>query len=271
MTFKEYLAQREAAKSPILIPRCIAASLLIFAAFLSPSKSKALDALTRNEIFELQFHLEQLGYDTGNPDGRVGQRTLAAVQAYGVATGVPGEMSEALLSKTREATTDIEGLEKGNGEIDFLVFTDQGTPLIFAVENIGRIHKGESRTIVRDRDVDGSPIYSDKFTMHFEATYNIPLLVGVAFGYQVRVPAPPSGERLQINHVVVWPEKLEDGSTKMSSYTYEHIYLRRESNPRYWFHAFEGQPQDRYEGDWSMRLVNRGAVLLSRTFTLTKG
>lgn len=255
-----------------LVNRIVAVSLLISGAFILPSKSDAQDALTRNEIFELQFHLNQLGYDTGNPDGRAGQHTLAAIKAYGAAVGAGGEMSEALLSQARESTRDIEGLVKGHGEIDFLVFTDQGTPLIFVVENIGRFYRDESHKIVRDHDVDGSRIYSDVFTVSdVDRTLDIPLSAGATFGYQVRVPTPPPGERLQINHVVVWPERLEDGSTKTSSYSYEHIYLKREGNPRYWFHRFEKNPSDRYAGDWSIRLENRGTVLLSRTFTLTKG
>ena len=252
-----------------LINRVVTVFLVISAAFILPSKSDAQDALTHNEIFELQFHLSQLGYYTGSPDGHAGRQTTAAVKAYGTATGARGEMSETLLSQVREATKDIEGLVKGHGEIDFLVFTDQGTPLIFAVEKIGRIYKDESQKIIRDYDVDGLPIYSNVFAVsHVDPTLDIPLLAGVAFGYQVRVPTPPSGERLQINHVVVWPERLEDGSTKTSTYSYEHIYLKREGNPRYWFHHFEKKPSDRYKGNWSIRLENRGTVLLSRTFVL---
>lgn len=111
--------------------------------------------------------------------------------------------------------------------------------------------------------MDGLPIYSNVFAVsHVDPTLDIPLLAGVAFGYQLRVPTPPSDERLQINHVVVWPERLEDGSTKTSTYSYEHIYLKREGNPRYWFHHFEKKPSDRYQGNWSIRLGNRGTVLL---------
>lgn len=98
----------------------------------------------------------------------------------------------------------------------------------------------------------------------------MPLQAGIAFGHQVPGPAPPSGERLQIDHVVVWPERLDDGTTKMSAYIFEHVYLKRESNPCYWFHHFEGRPSDQYEGQWSIRLENRGIVLLSRTFGLIK-
>jgi membrane-bound lytic murein transglycosylase B len=59
--------------------------------------------LTRTERYELQQHLAQRGYDVGEPDGRLGGRTRAALRHFQVATGqVPdGFASGAVLERLR--------------------------------------------------------------------------------------------------------------------------------------------------------------------------
>jgi membrane-bound lytic murein transglycosylase B len=59
--------------------------------------------LTRTERYELQQHLAQRGYDIGEPDGRLGGRTRAALRQFQAATGqVPdGFASAALLERLR--------------------------------------------------------------------------------------------------------------------------------------------------------------------------
>lgn len=60
-------------------------------------------ALTADERVELQRRLTDAGYDTGGVDGRIGPRTLAAVQAFQKARGLPqdGYPNPALLARLR--------------------------------------------------------------------------------------------------------------------------------------------------------------------------
>ncbi len=59
----------------------------------------------RERIVDVQRALNQLGYDTGNPDGDVGPNTVAAVKSYQKANDlkVTGELSEPLMAKVFEA------------------------------------------------------------------------------------------------------------------------------------------------------------------------
>ena len=62
-------------------------------------------ALSRAQVEELQELLNSRGFDSGEPDGRVGSRTRAAVRAYQSAQGLipDGHASMELLDKLREA------------------------------------------------------------------------------------------------------------------------------------------------------------------------
>ena len=59
--------------------------------------------LTRAERYELQQHLVRHGFDVGEPDGRFGGRTRAALRQFQAAAGhVPdGFASEAILQRLR--------------------------------------------------------------------------------------------------------------------------------------------------------------------------
>ncbi len=61
-------------------------------------------ALSRTQVEELQQLLNSLGFDSGEPDGRVGSRTRAAVRAYQSAKGLipDGHASVSLLETLRQ-------------------------------------------------------------------------------------------------------------------------------------------------------------------------
>jgi hypothetical protein len=229
--------------------RLLPAILAMFIALVA-APATAQD-LNRNQVFELQFRLSQLGFDAGRPDGRVGGRTRTALAAFADANGTADELTTAALNEVRGAARAIEGIARPDGAIDFLVFTDEGTPLILTVEAVGRIFKTASEETIRDYDTDGSPIYSNRFRVsHVEATFDLPREAGVVFGVKVHVPGPRSGERLRIDHVVSRPERLPDGTVRFEDHVYDHIYLKQENNPRYWYWHFETRPDETHAGDW---------------------
>jgi peptidoglycan hydrolase-like protein with peptidoglycan-binding domain len=245
--------------------RLLPATLAVLLAAVATAASA--EDLTRNQIYELQFRLNQLGFDAGRPDGSVGGRTRAALSAFASANDTIADLTPAVLAHVRAEARSVEGIQRPDGSIDFLVFTDQGTPLVLTVEAVGRIHKTEGEETIRDYDTDGSPIYSNRFSVsHVEATFDLPREAGVVFGVKVNVPGPPRGERLRIDHVVSRPERLADGTVRFEDHVYDHIYLKQENNPRYWYWHFETQPDESHAGDWRFHLENAGEILMSRVF-----
>ncbi|MDR0781255.1 MAG: lytic murein transglycosylase [Pseudomonadales bacterium] len=63
-------------------------------------------ALTRDDVIELQTRLNQLGFDTGTPDGVLGSRTRTAVREYQLrhALAADGYASAAFLASLRETS-----------------------------------------------------------------------------------------------------------------------------------------------------------------------
>ena len=60
-------------------------------------------ALTHNEKEEVQRRLNRLGYDVGEPDGAIGEKTMAAIKAFQQRIGVSpdGYANAALLQQLR--------------------------------------------------------------------------------------------------------------------------------------------------------------------------
>ena len=55
------------------------------------SERREEQPLSRDQVTELQQHLNTLGYDAGEPDGQAGPRTRAAVKAFQKATDLPAD------------------------------------------------------------------------------------------------------------------------------------------------------------------------------------
>lgn len=259
----------------ISLPVCniaVAALAAIWLALVPMAAFAQEDPTGRNDIFQIQFHLNQLGFPAGEPDGLTGPQTRKALANFAAANGGDADPSTALLARLQEKAKSLEGWKRKDGSIDFLVFTDQNTPMIFKVIAAGRIHKSPDRTYVRDRDTDGSPIYSNRFDVsHMSGIENIPLAAGTAFGYRVRITPPPPGERLQIDHLVFEPYTTEDGKLDYRLHVYEHVYLKPpSSNTRYWYWHFEREPTDARPGLWPFALNNSGATLIKREFELVR-
>lgn len=227
----------------------------------------ARQSFTRDEIFEIQFRLDQMGLDAGTPDGVAGPRTQHAIAAALARLGLPDAGSEKLLAELRKATASIEGVLLPDGRRLLLVFTDQGTPLILTMVSFGRMSMDSSGAYVRDHEADGSPIYSHFVDASVAQTDEMPLLPAIAFGYEVDVPVPPKGERLQIDTVTIWPGSEDETSR---SDRYAHVYLKKESNPRYWTWTFGKDVSQVRQGLWRMALVNRGQQLVSRPMMIRK-
>lgn len=75
--------------------------------------------LRHDEVIELQAALQHFGYDPGPIDGYLGPRTLAAVRAYQVATGLPvgGGVTYALLLRLRGQVKADEAAHDGKHDI----------------------------------------------------------------------------------------------------------------------------------------------------------
>lgn len=65
--------------------------------------------LSREDVFELQTLLNNLGYDAGEPDGAVGSRTREAVRSYQLSSGLPADsyISYELLTSLRAKAPTI--------------------------------------------------------------------------------------------------------------------------------------------------------------------
>jgi peptidoglycan hydrolase-like protein with peptidoglycan-binding domain len=240
----------------------------IVAALIWAAPADAKAGLTRNQVFELQFRLDQMKFDAGRPDGVAGHRTERAAAAAMSQLGLsPDTGPETLLSELRKATASMEGILLPDGRRQLLVFTDQGTPLILTMVSFGRMSVDEAGSYVRDHDVDGSPIYSDRADTSIRQAAEMPLLPGIAFGYEVEVPAPPRNERLEIEAVTVWPGSEAEADR---SDDYSHVYLKKVSNPRYWWWQFDDDVSDVRQGLWRMSLVNRGDRIVSRQIMIGK-
>lgn len=225
----------------------------------------ARENFTRDEIFEIQFRLDQMDLDAGTPDGVAGPRTQHAIAAALDRLGLSDAGSEQLLPELRKATASIEGILLPDGRRQLLVFTDQGTPLILTVMSFGRMQFDSAGTYIRDHEADGTPIYSELGDASVAKTAEMPMLPRIEFGYEVNVPAPPKGERLEVDVVTVWPGS-EELATRTDSYG--HVYLRKEPNPRYWSWQFGDDVSKARQGLWRMALANRGEQLVSRTMMI---
>jgi membrane-bound lytic murein transglycosylase B len=61
--------------------------------------------MARDEVLEMQQHLQRLGYDAGEPDGVAGSRTRAALREFQLKVGLPpdGYPTAEMLSRLRRA------------------------------------------------------------------------------------------------------------------------------------------------------------------------
>jgi membrane-bound lytic murein transglycosylase B len=49
------------------------------------------ERLSRDEIEQMQGYLNELGYDSGEPDGKVGPKTRQALRSFQLAQGYPAD------------------------------------------------------------------------------------------------------------------------------------------------------------------------------------
>lgn len=76
---------------------------------ISAATVPAINKATQAQITELQRDLNRLGYNTGNPDGRFGPKTRAALRAYARAKGldVPSTITPELLSRLKAEPSSV--------------------------------------------------------------------------------------------------------------------------------------------------------------------
>ena len=240
---------------------------ILFAAVLAGfSAAASAQELDRNQVFELQFRLNQLGFNAGRLDGEAGGRTRSATYRFADAHDTRADLTPAFLAQVRAAARPIEGISNEDGSIDFLVFTDEGTPLILTVEMIGRVDRptpepsqGEPAAAAEQEPAGAltSPEVSDR-----------PREDHAAFGVQVRVPTPPEGERLRVDQVVSQPERLADGTIRFTEQVTRHVVLSEENNPQQWMWRDDTLPEGEQAAGWRFTLENAGEILLTRTFQI---
>ncbi len=228
--------------------------------------------LSRNGIFELQFRLNQLGFDVGEPNGSLTARTRSQAAAFAGKTGQSQRLDAALLERLRQAAGNMEGWKRPDGTIKLLLFTDEGTPLMMALENWGLIFKSNARTFIRDHDRDGRPLYAQRFDVRqMERRLEIGLAQWVTFGFRMHFPTPPKGERVEIEETLTRPEIAKDGSVERKTTVWKVPFLSRPPfDPWYWYSNLEAEADTRLEGAWVMSLGQKGRTLLSRSFQLRR-
>jgi peptidoglycan hydrolase-like protein with peptidoglycan-binding domain len=236
---------------------------------LMPASAAEPGTLDRNAMFELQFRLDQLGYDAGMPDGHAGPRTRGAAAAFADKTGMPSDLSTDLLEAARTAAVDIEGWSRPSGEVDLLVFTDEGTAQLVRVTGWGLIHKSRSELYFRGYDRDGRKLMAEHFDVSsMESTTDITIRPWTSFGYEIIFPTPPRGERLEIDQSATGPTIQDDGTVAVETSFFENAFLKKpDSIPWYWYRGTEEEADLRLAGEWTMRLGQKGHVLMSRTFS----
>jgi peptidoglycan hydrolase-like protein with peptidoglycan-binding domain len=231
----------------------------ILSALSLPALAQELDY---RQVFELQFRLNQLGFESGRVDGEVGGRTRAAVYRFADAHDTRADLTPVFLAQVRAAARTIEGLPGEDGAIDFLVFTDEGTPLILRVNRIGRL---DGPVPVEDptpaSEADATPVAAS-------AVLDLPREQGVAFGVEVEIPTPPEGERLTVDQIVSEPERLADGTIRFTEHVSRHTIRTEPVNPQAWVWRFATLPDSDQTLGWRFTLENAGNILLTRTFRL---
>jgi len=228
--------------------------------------------LSRNEIFELQFRLDQLGFEVGEPTGAPTALTQRQAASFANKMGVMPGVNGFVLQRAREAAIDIEGWKRRDGKVELLLFTDEGTPLTMTVENWGLIFKSNAHKFVRGHDRDGSALYAQRFDVsRMERRLNIKAVPWATFGFQIHYPTPPKGERVEIEETAIRPEILEDGSVKRKTQVFKVPFLERPTfDPWYWYSNLKEETDPRLDGEWVMTLGQKGHVLLSRTFLVQR-
>lgn len=237
------------------------------------SKQRAsVQQLSRDQIFELQFRLNQLGFEVGEPNGQVTSRTQQASAAFARKAGLDAELNSAILEQARTASADIQGFARKDGSVDLLVFTDEGFAQIARIEDWGLINKSNSKTYVRDHDRDGRPLYAEHFDVSsMERRDDIPLVQWVSFGYKIYFPTPPTGQRLEIEQIIIRPRIRADGSVERATIVIKNPLLKAPPpGPWYWYTGIDQDPDPRLEGDWTMTIGQKGKVLISRTFSVRR-
>ena len=239
---------------------------ILFAAVLTGfSAAASAQELDRNQVFELQFRLNQLGFEAGRLDGEAGGRTRSATYRFADVHDTRADLTPAFLAQVRAAARPIEGISNEDGSIDFLVFTDQGTPLILTVERIGRLDQPMPAV------TQGAPTTSEEEPVESLASAEVsdlPREDDAAFGVQVRVPTPPQGERLRVDQVVSEPERLADGTIRFTEHVTRHVVLSKENNPQRWMWRDDTLPEAEQAAAWRFTLENAGEILLTRTFRI---
>lgn len=249
-------------------PRGFAALLALFVALLAlPAVPVAAQELTRNQVFALQFYLNQLGHEAGRPDGKTGGRTRNALYRFAEATATNPAMTPAYLARIRAAARSVEGFAGEDGAIDFLVFTDAGTPLILTVEAVGQVENGTIPKPVPDETDSAED--ADPQTPAEPAPATLAARQGSAFGMQVRVPTPPEGERLQIDQVVSEPRRLADGTVTFTEHVERRVVLTGSDRPQLWVWRFDEAPTAANAGIWRFSLENAGDIVVTRTFRVS--
>lgn len=234
--------------------------------------SEKTQRLSRSEIFELQFRLDQLGFEVGEPTGVATAQTQQQTVSFANKMGVMPGLNGFVLQRAREAAADIEGWKRRDGKVELLLFTDEGTPLTMTVENWGLIFKSNAQTFVRDHDRDGHPLYAQRFDVsRMERRLNISAVPWATFGFRLHYPTPPKGERVEIEETAVRPEILEDGTVERKTTVTKVPFLKKpSSDPWYWYSNLKENADPRLDGEWVMRLAQKGHVLFSRTFLVQR-
>lgn len=230
----------------------------------------SVQQLSRDQIFELQFHLNQLGFEVGEPNGQMTSRTRQASAAFARKAGLKADSNSAILAQARTASAGIQGFVRKDGRVDLLVFTDEGVAQIIRVEDWGLINKSNSKTYIRDHDRDGRPLYAEHFDVSsMERRNDVPLGKWVSFGYKMYFPTPPTGQRLEIEQTIIRPKIRADGSVERATIMIKNPLLKAPPpGPWYWYTGIDDDPDPRLEGDWTMTIGQKGNVLLSRTFNV---
>lgn len=156
----------------------------------------------------------------------------------------------------------------------FHVITEQHHLLSFTDVRYG-YHKVISQG-VREKigtDSDGNPIWKTKGIVYdLIETTTIPLRMGHGFGFEFKIPLIQQNDKVAIDIVLELPHPVKKGkkTTKAinASVTYQNNDSHETEYIRWFFRA--DKPTYNIEGIWTLKLFNKGELLISKKFEVKK-
>lgn len=153
--------------------------------------------------------------------------------------------------------------------------TQQGAAVDLDILQYGRvtvIALGAAETLGED-STGGKVQRTEGARLRFQSTAQVPLTLGEGFGFRVKIPPIPPGDKLAIDVVVTLPSVSIDMTVDRSEVRGRLVYEQKnagETRNITW--TFSGD-NSRYHktGNWTLSLYNADKLLVTRPFEVVAG